>query len=120
MKNTVGDFSALLSPLESDVMHVLWPDRRMKVKQIYERLTGKRKVALSSVAVILDRLHERGIVGREMEPARGGVRYTYYPTGDRGMFEQSVVKDAVDKLIARYGKTAVAYFHERFNSKGRR
>ncbi|HSU72691.1 MAG TPA: BlaI/MecI/CopY family transcriptional regulator [Candidatus Binatia bacterium] len=112
-----GRFDELLSPLESDVLRVLWPDRAMKVRQIYDVLKHKRKVALSSVAVILDRLHARGVVERSVETARGGMRYIYHPKKDRKEFEESVVETAVNKLIDAFGPTAVSYFHERFGKK---
>lgn len=109
----------MLSPLEQDILKVIWPDRKMRVRAIYEKLKGRRKLALSSVAVLLDRLHERGIVKRNMETGRGGVRYIYFPTSDQRQFEKSVVETAVDKLIEKFGSTAVSYFNERFNHKKR-
>ena len=54
MKETVTDFDSLLSPLEQEVLQVLWPAKSLRVREIHEKL--KKKVALSSVAVILDRL----------------------------------------------------------------
>jgi predicted transcriptional regulator len=117
MKSTVTEFDSLLSPLEEDILRVIWPDKRLRVRAIYEKLKGKRKVALSSVAVLLDRLHERGIVGRKVETGRGGVRYVYYPRSNREQFEKSVVESAVNKLIDSFGITAVSYFNERFARK---
>ena len=117
MKSTVGEFDNILSPLEQDILKVIWPNKKMRVRSIYDRLKGKRKLALSSVAVLLDRLHEQGIVGREVETGRGGIRYIYYPTADRKAFEKSVVENAVDKLIKNFGPTAVSYFNERFSRK---
>jgi predicted transcriptional regulator len=100
--------------LERDILHVIWPDKKLRVRQIYEKLKDKRKLALSSVAVLLDRLHERGIVARDQETGRGGVRYIYYPTSDKKNFEKSIVEGAVNKLIENFGSTAVSYFNERF------
>jgi predicted transcriptional regulator len=117
MKEVMGRFDELLSPLEADVLRVLWPDKKMKVRQMYDLLKHKRKVALSSVAVILDRLHARGIVNRTVETARGGMRYTYFPRQDKKQFEQNVVETAVNKLIDAFGPTAVSYFNERFGRK---
>lgn len=109
--------NGLLSPLEADILKVIWPDRKLKVRQIHDVLKRKRKVALSSVAVLLDRLHEKNIVSRVAETARGGTRYTYFPAKTRNEFEQSVVKSAVDKLIDAFGPVAVNYFNDRFNKK---
>jgi len=114
MKSTAGAFDSMLSPLEQDILHVIWPDKKMRVRQIYEKLKGQRQLALSSVAVLLDRLHERGVVGRDQETGRGGVRYTYFPTSDKKNFEKSVVEGAVNKLIEKFGSTAVSYFNDRF------
>ncbi len=117
MKDKVADFDSLLSPLEADVLRVLWPDKKMRVREIHERLRGKRMAALSSVAVILDRLHSKGIVARKIETARGGVRYVYYPTQDKRSFEKSVVERTVNNLIETFGPTAVSYFNERFRKR---
>ncbi len=114
------DFESLLSPLENDVLQVLWPDRKMKVRHIYEKLKPRRQVALSSVAVILDRLHQKGIVGRDIETGRGGVRYVYFPKHDKKQFERSVVETTVNSLIDQYGSTAVSYFNSRFGEDGKR
>ncbi len=112
-----GDFDSVLSPLEGDILKVMWPDRKMKVRQVYEKLKPKREVALTSVAVILDRLHDRKIVERDVETGRGGMRYIYYPKKDRAGFEKSIVESTVNRLISRFGSTAVSYFNERFSKR---
>ncbi len=112
MKENVTAFEDLLSPLEQDVLRVLWPDKKLRVREIHKQL--KRKVALSSVAVILDRLHDRNIVGRNVETARGGVRYVYFPSQDKASFEKAVVEKTVNKLIEAFGTNAVSYFNDRF------
>lgn len=114
MKQKVTDFGALFSPLEQDILELLWQRKSMRVREIYEKLRNKRKLALSSVAVLLDRFHEKNIVERKIETARGGMRYIYSPKQDRTGFEKSVVEQAVNKLIEKFGKVAVSYFDERF------
>ncbi|NQV08437.1 BlaI/MecI/CopY family transcriptional regulator [Candidatus Woesearchaeota archaeon] len=111
------EFDTILSPLESDVLEVIWPNKKKKVREIYTVLKQKRKVVLCSIAVILDRLYERGIVNREVEKGKGGIHYIYYPKQNREEFRESVVESAVNKLIDKFGQTAVTYFDERF-SKG--
>ncbi|MBI2141296.1 BlaI/MecI/CopY family transcriptional regulator [Candidatus Woesearchaeota archaeon] len=107
-------FSSVLSPLENDVLVVLWPDRALRVREIYQKLKKGRKVALTSVAVILDRLFEKGVVDRRIETARGGLRYVYFPKKDRKQFELSVVDETVNRLIEKFGNVAISYFNERF------
>ena len=121
MKNSAsnGRFD-VLSPLEADVLEVLWHSSELRVREIYRLLRQRgRKVALTSVAVILDRLFESGIVGRKIESARGGLRYVYSPKKDKRQFETSVVEGAVNRLIDKFGNVAISYFNERFvNQKG--
>lgn len=109
-----GVFSDVLSPLEQDVIQHLWPDRTLRVRDIYEKLKGKRKVALSSVAVILDRLYKKGIVDRQVENGKGGVRYLYFPVKNKDEFERSIMDDAVNNLLDKFGDRAAAYFNDRF------
>lgn len=114
MKEKVADFDAILSPLEKDILKVLWQHRSIRVREIYNKLKGRRKLALSSVAVLLDRLYGKNIVDRRAETARGGVRYVYFPRQDKADFEKSIVDSTVNKLIEKFGSVAVAYFDERF------
>lgn len=105
----------LLSPLEADILKILLANKEMKVRDIHNRLKGKRKVALTSIAVMLDRLYEKKFVNRKVEIGRGGPHYIYYPVADKSNIEHSIIKMTVDKLIDSFGSTAVNYFNERFS-----
>ncbi len=113
------DFDSVLSPLEAAILKVMWPGKKMKVRQVYDKLRAKRAVALTSIAVILDRLHTKNVVDREVETGRGGLRYIYYPKQNKVEFEKSVVETTVNMLINKFGNTAVTYFNERFSDKKR-
>lgn len=114
-KRKADKFESVLSPLELDVLNVLWPSRKMRVREIYEILKPKKRVALSSVAVILDRLYEKGIVDREIETGRGGLRYIYFPLKDKKQFEKSIIEESVNKILDKFGQVAANYFNERFS-----
>ena len=104
-----------LSPLESAVIQCLWSRNKMYVRDIYSCLRKERKVALTSIAVILDRLHKKGLVERTIETSRGGFRYLYAAAKDKKEFERTMVENMVNSLINRFGKTALSYFDERFS-----
>jgi len=103
-----------LSPLEQEVLKCLWDKEKMYVREMYNCLKGKRKVALTSIAVILDRLHKKGLVERTVETSRGGFRYLYGAAKNQVEFEKHMVENAVNGLITRFGKSALSYFNERF------
>ena len=109
----------LLSPLENDVIRLLWKQEDARVRDIYNVLRKRRKVALTSVAVILDRLHKKGIVKRRVESGLGGYHYIYSSKADEALFAESVIDKTVNKLIDNYGSVAVTYFNERFKKKMR-
>ncbi len=108
---------SFLSPLETDVLIMLYKLEKARTREIHKLLRRRREVALTSVAVMLDRLHQKGIVRRTIEDGRGGGHYIYYPKTSRQEFEESVVDDAVNKLINNFGQVAANYFYKRF-SKG--
>ena len=108
---------SVLSPLENDVLKVLWKRDEMRVRDIYYILRKKRKVALTSVAVILDRLHEKKMVSRRIALGRGGEHYIYSTCCSKQDFDQSVIDKTVNRLIDKFGPTAVTYFNERFSKK---
>ncbi len=109
----------LLSPLEADVIRILWKKDHAKVRELHDMLKKKRKVALTSVAVILDRLHKKRLVKRTAEPGRGGYHFIYSPSTSKSDFEHSVMEGTVNKLISTFGDSAVTYFNERFSKKRR-
>lgn len=122
--------SEKLSPLESNVISILWSSAQernsaqgsggCKVRDLHKSLKARRqKVALTSVAVILDRLHDKGLVTRTAETGRGGIHYIYSAAKTREEFEKGAVATAVEGLMERFGPVAVNYFNERFGKEKR-
>lgn len=114
-KNGAKTTCSKLSPLENDVIAILWNNDAMYVRDLYTKLKPKRKVALTSVAVILDRLHKKGMVTREVETSRGGFRYLYSATKNKTEVERTLIENSVNDLINKFGKNALSYFDERFS-----
>lgn len=110
----------ILSPLEEDVLKILWQNDSSRVRDVHNILRKRRKVALTSIAVILDRLHQKKIVTRRIKTGRGGEFYIYSCCSNQHGFQQSVIEKTVDKLIANFGDTAVTYFNERFSKRRKR
>ena len=107
----------VLSPLESAVLKVLWPSKKMKVRQIHDALGKNKKVALTSVAVALDRLHGQGIVERTVNAGKGGLSCIYFPKIPKKEFEKGIMEQMVNALVEKFGSAAVSYFNERFEKR---
>lgn len=116
MRFNKSGLKSVLSPLEYDVLRVLWKTKNARVRKVHKSLKD-RKVALTSVAVTLDRLHQKGVVSRTVEKGRGGGHYIYSARTSKEEFEASVIDSAVNRIISNFGPVAVNYFHKRFSGR---
>src|SRR3989344_7560467 len=120
MKNNIRltkkGITSLVSPLEADVLNELWKRKEMHVRHIHNKVK-KKGIALTSVAVALDRLHKKRLVTRKMVSCRGGYRYIYSASKDKTALERSIVEDSVERLIDNFGSVAVNYFNEKFSRR---
>lgn len=111
------EIAKTLSPLEKDILSEMEQGKKLGAADIYRTLSKKRKVAQSSVSVLLDRLFKKGLLQRETETARGGIRFLYTLKINREKYEKRVVESTVNALIQKFGSNAIAYFNESFNKK---
>ena len=113
-KSSIG----VLSPLQTEILEILWRKDGQRVRHIYGRLKP-RGIALTSIAVDLDRLYKKGMVTRTVGVGRGGPPYIYSLNKTKEEFHRSLVEGTVDKLIDKFGSVAVDYFNERFSKEKR-
>ena len=106
-----------LSPLESFVINSLNSEKRYSSSEIYRLVKKRKRVSRSSIPVILDRLYNKGLLMRETETARGGIRFIYTLQLNEERFERRVVENTVNALIKRFGEKAIAYFNESIAKK---
>lgn len=77
-----------------------------RVRRALER-RGTR-VAYTTVATILGRLYDKGLVRRRREPCRGGSRYVYR-TAD---VEQKYLRNLLRGVVAMFGPAGVVHLNE--------
>lgn len=109
--------SEALSPLEAKILETLWETGECKVRDIYAKIRKSHPCAQTSVAVTLDRLYERKLVDRTITTGRGGLAYIYRTRQSREQFHRSLVQQAVDRLVERFGDSAINYFDEKYRKK---
>ena len=102
------DLSKVLGDLEADIMKTIWTIQSGDVKTIHKQLNIERKAAVTTVATVLDRLHAKGLVKRELKK-EGGVRYVYSPAMTRNQFESTVVRNVLRGLFESFGDSAISY-----------
>jgi len=98
----------VLGDLEADVMEAIWKLKVGRVKEIHKEVSQKRKVAITTVATVLDRLYEKGLVERYLKSGRG-LYYEYTPAITRKQFERDVVKAILEGLFETFGDSTISF-----------
>jgi len=104
--------SKVLGDLEADIMDVLWRIHHGNVKEIHKEIGQERRAAITTVATVLDRLHEKNLVERELKKD-GGLHYEYKPAVTKKQFEKTVAKTVLEGLFEAFGDSAISYLVDR-------
>jgi len=69
---------SLVGSLEADVLDGLWHSgEKQSCRQVFDFVKKRNKVAYTTITVTLDRLYAKGLVEREIEKGKGGLKYRY-------------------------------------------
>lgn len=97
-----------LGELEKQVMDILWEHKNCSARDVLTRLQEERKLAYTTVATILQRLYEKGIVKRT-EDKSGHI---YSPRLSKESYSKNIAQSFLKKFIDSFGDTAIASFAE--------
>ena len=100
----------VVSELEAELLTYLWKHGPSTVRSIYEDVGRKKNVALTTIGVTLDRMHARGLTGREIDKGRGGLKYIYTASVSKEELGKSIAKAVVEKLSSAFGSSVGSYF----------
>lgn len=82
-----------LGKLEASVMDVLWrADGSLRVRDVLGELNEDRDLAYTTILTVLDNLHRKGWVAREMQ----GRAYCYRPMASREEVAARALRDVLD------------------------
>ncbi len=80
--------------LESAVMDRLWAaERPLSVREVLEELRGERSLAYTTVMTVMDNLHRKGWLTRQMV----GRAYLYRPTASREAYAAGLMAQAFNQ-----------------------
>src|SRR5947209_14330265 len=82
-----------LTPLELEIMHVLWDIGAANVQSVQQHL--ERELAYTTVQTMLNILHRKGKVKRTLKDRA----YFYKPSVSRRQVVSQTVNDVVDRLF---------------------
>lgn len=104
------DLEAILGPLEADVLNAVYEiGKPIRVREVYEKMKGDRKIAYTTVMSTMNTLFEKGILDRKVTEGRGGLLYIYWPKMTKAEIEKSAVKHIMDSLMKNFGEAVTSY-----------
>lgn len=94
-----------MSNLEREVMAIIWDCTSCSVRDVMKKLANK-KLAYTSVATILHRLYEKGIVTRNSQ----GNTFIYSPRVTKETYAKRFAQAFMKKFFSSFEDTAIASF----------
>ena len=96
----------VLGPLEHEVMEVLWATGGATGKEVLAEISRVRKIALTTVLTVLERLTKKGLVSK----AKGESFYVFSPVYTKDEFAGMVSAEVLKGVIDLSGGSAIASF----------
>ena len=90
-----GKSQLQLTPLELQIMNVLWDCGPSNVQSVQDKLTTSPKLAYTTVQTMLNVLHRKGRVRRRLR----GRAYDYAPVLTREKAASNAIGDLIDRLF---------------------
>ncbi len=99
----------MLGSLETEVLGALRELDEAPARDVRKALDKRgTRVAYTTVATILSRLYDKGMVRRRRETCRGGERYVYRPAD----VEQKYLINLLRGVVAMFGPAGVVHLNE--------
>ncbi len=98
----------LLSPLEQETMNVVWELKHCNTRDVLRNLNRTKRRAYTTVATLLQRLHEKGMVYRNNDNSV----FIYSPKHSKTQYGKTLVHSFMHKFFKSFGDTAIASFAE--------
>ena len=94
--------------LERQVMEIVWKSGECSVRDVIKIQNRKKKLAYTTVATILTRLYNKGLLSREIHK----TRIYYLPKISKAAYGKNTALHFIRKFFNSFGDTAIASFAE--------
>lgn len=98
----------ILSPLEQEVMNIVWELKSCHIRNVLEKIGKTKPLAYTTVATLLQRLYEKGMVNRKSE----GLAFAYSPRFTRKEYCKNIAKSFLHNFFKSFGESAIVSFAE--------
>ena len=87
--------AAILGTQEFQIMKVVWDQGRVTVRDVYETLLARRRVAYTTVMTMMNILETKGYLKKRQEERA----YVYRPSKPQKQVVRSMVRDFVNRVF---------------------
>ncbi|MEP7167430.1 MAG: BlaI/MecI/CopY family transcriptional regulator [Candidatus Woesebacteria bacterium] len=95
-----------LSPLEQEVMNIVWQLQECSIRDVMEKLNQDKKLAYTTIATLLQRLLQKGFVCRNTESSV----LSYTPKVSKERYSSTMATSFVHNFLSSFGETAIVSF----------
>ena len=98
----------ILSPLEQEIMNIVWELKECSVRDVVERFEKEKKLAYTTVATLLQRLLDKGLVERSSK----GMTLSYTAKVSKESYSKKMAKTFMKTFVSFFGEAAIVSFAE--------
>ena len=98
----------VLTASELEIMQIVWRGGNVTVRDVYEELRERRKVAYTTVMTMMGILEQKGYVKNK----RGDKAYVYRPSQPKSKVVDSMVTDFVERVFDGSAKPLLVHLLE--------
>lgn len=95
-----------LSELEQEIMSVVWALGKCTIREVVEETNKTKKLAYTTIATILERLHEKGLLKKDTS----AFTVVFTPKQSKEEFGQKMAQSLLEKFFGTFGDAAITSF----------
>lgn len=88
--------SKVLGTLEADIMETLWSGGELRVREVVERMPGRKRYSFNTIMTVMNRLVEKGLLSKKEKDGS----FAYVPRMERDAFLSRVGKSVFATLLS--------------------
>ncbi|MBI3679168.1 MAG: BlaI/MecI/CopY family transcriptional regulator [Acidobacteria bacterium] len=100
--------SLTLTAQELEIMKIIWGRRRATVRDVYETLLERRRIAYTTVMTMMKILEQKG----HLKKTAAEKAYLYTPTRPKNQVVKSMVRDFVERVFNGSAEPLVVHLVE--------
>ena len=98
-----------LGDLETDIMGIVWNMKQATVKDVFEIMYERRRLAYTTIMTVMNRLAVKKILTQD----KSTVPYVYTPAVERDQIAHSMVDEVVDRVMDGSSTAVISYLMDR-------